>query len=190
MGSSLVPNGRRLPPRRAIDMNSDSSSTRSGDRVSSIERAPQVSGAGVAHGPQGATFALLATAAIVLAGVALWVGLSGTGEDLRVLGAIAHALIIAAPIGAGLYALCTQSEPNDRFGWTLVAVGLLSSPTLLAESGDSVLYSVGRIAGWVAEVMLLYLVLAYPWGRLRTRMDRVLCGAALGVVAVFYLSTA
>jgi signal transduction histidine kinase len=157
--------------------------------VSSIERAPQVSGAGVAHGPQGATFAVLAAAAIVLSGVALWVGLSGTGEDLRVLGAIAHALIIAAPIGAGLYALRTQSEPNDRFGWTLVAVGLLSSPTLLAESGDSALYSVGRVAGWCAEVMLLYLVLSYPWGRLRTRMDRVLCGAALAAVAVFYLPT-
>ena len=63
-----------------------------------------------------------------------------------------HALVIAAPIGAGLYALYSQPASAGRFGRLLVLSGFLWSPTLLAESADSLLYSVGRISAWSAEV--------------------------------------
>ena len=91
--------------------------------------------------------------------------------------AIAHALVIAAPIAAGLYALHAQPASGGRFGRLLVLSGLLWAPTMLAESGDSLLYSLGRVSAWLAEVLLVYVVLAYPSGRLVARVDRLLVRA-------------
>ena len=70
----------------------------------------------------------------------------GPGPEPRTLAADVHALVIAAPIGAGLYALYSQPASAGRFGWVLVLSGFLWSPTLLAESADSLLYSVGRVS--------------------------------------------
>jgi PAS domain S-box-containing protein len=142
------------------------------------------------RGPRRATLVGLACAAVLLSAVAVWVALTGAGPQPRALAASLHALIIAAPIAAGIYALRTQPAPADRFGWLLVVAGLLWSPTLLAESADSVLYSIGRVSVWLAEGLLVYVVLAYPSGRLLTRGDRLLFRSALLVVGVLYLPTA
>jgi signal transduction histidine kinase len=48
---------------------------------------------------------------------------------------------------------------------------------------------VGRLAGWVVEVGLVYLVLSFPTGRLTGRVDRALVWTAALVVAVLYLPT-
>jgi PAS domain S-box-containing protein len=98
-----------------------------------------------------------------------------------------HALVIAAPISAGLYAVYRQ--PRARFGWLLVLAGVLWSPTMLAESSDGVLYSIGRVSVWLAELLLIYLVLAFPSGRLASRADRVLVRAGAVVVSL-YVATA
>ena len=42
----------------------------------------------------------------------------------------------------------------------------LFSLTALSQSGDAVLYSVGRVAGWLVVPVLLFLMLAFPSGRL------------------------
>jgi PAS domain S-box-containing protein len=93
---------------------------------------------------------------------------------------VVHALVIAAPIAAGLYAVYVH--PGARFGWLLILAGVLWSPTMLAESPDSVLYSIGRVWVWFAELLLIYLVLVFPSGRFASRADRLLFRA--GVVAV------
>jgi signal transduction histidine kinase len=141
------------------------------------------------RGPPRLAIAGLALAGLCLSATAFWVGLTGAGSEPRALAATVHALIIAAPIAAGLYALCTQPWPADRFGWVLLVAGLVWAPTLLAESADSLAYSIGRVAAWVAEATLVYVVLAYPSGRLLSRGDRLLSGMAFAVVGVLFLPT-
>lgn len=95
--------------------------------------------------------------------------------------ALARATIVGVPIAVGLYAWATGL--NERFGVVLAAVGGWACLTTLAESSDTLLYTVGRAAGWVLEVLVVYLVLAFPSGRLADRTDRLLV-AATGVVVV------
>ena len=132
----------------------------------------------------------LAAAGLLLSAAAVAVALSGAGPEPRWPAAIVHALVIAAPIGAGLYALYSHPASAGRFGRLLVLSGFLWAPPLLAESADSVLYSTGRVSAWVAEVVLVYVVLAYPSGRLRSRADRLLVRAAAITVGVFFLPSA
>jgi len=132
----------------------------------------------------------LAAAGLALSVAAVAVSLSGAGPEPRWITAIVHALVIAAPIAAGLYALHSAPASAGRFGRLLVLSGFLWSPTLLAESADSVLYSTGRVSAWVAEVVLVYVVLAYPSGRLSTRADNLLFRAAVVTVGVLFLPSA
>ena len=60
----------------------------------------------------------------------------------------------------------------------------------MAESQGEVAYSIGRVAGWMVEVGLVYLVLAFPSGRLTARADRILVLLAAALVAVLYLPSA
>jgi signal transduction histidine kinase len=59
--------------------------------------------------------------------------------------------------------------------------------TTFAESANDGLYTVGRIAGWLAEVLLVYLFLAFPDGRLTTRLDRVLVAMTGAVVLLAFV---
>ena len=60
--------------------------------------------------------------------------------------------------------------------------------TTLAESQDELTYTIGRAAGWLVEVLLVYLVLAFPERPARaTRIDRMLVGAMGGVVLTLFL---
>ena len=52
------------------------------------------------------------------------------------------------------------------------------------------LYSVGRVSAWLVEPLLVYLLLAFPTGRLEHRIDRALVWAVVVLVVVFYLPTA
>ena len=130
--------------------------------------------------PPVAGLAALGAAGVALSAAAAWIAATGAGPAPRGFSAVVHALVIAAPIAAGLYAV--RVNPRGRFGWLLILAGVLWSPTMLAESPDSVLYSIGRVWVWFAELLLVYLVLAFPSGRFASRADRLLFRA--GVVAV------
>ena len=67
---------------------------------------------------------------------------------------------MAAPIGAGLYAM--SRPPFERFGAFLTAFGFIWFVASLSNAGDELLYSIGRVAGWAGEVVLIYLLLAFP----------------------------
>ena len=102
--------------------------------------------------------------------------------------AIIAIMLTAIPIGVGIYAWAR--EPKNRFGSLLVATGFLWGLTALSGSADDVVYSIGRVTLWFAEVALLYTMLAFPTGRLRGQAERALV-VALGVlVATLYLPTA
>lgn len=121
----------------------------------------------------------------------LIVALSLTGsapESERQLAALAYTLTAAIPIAVGLYFWYRQ--PQNRFGLMLVAAGLGWSLATLAESDSSFLYSVGRVSVWMVEPLIMYLVLAFPSGRLTTRIDRMLVAAFAAIAAFLFLPTA
>jgi PAS domain S-box-containing protein len=141
---------------------------------------PPATGAHSEIAPPVAGLAALGAAGVALSAAAAWITATGAGPAPHAFSAVVHALVIAAPIAAGLYAVYVH--PGARFGWLLILAGVLWSPTMLAESPDSVLYSIGRVWVWFAELLLIYLVLAFPSGRFTSRADHVLFRA--GVVAV------
>ena len=108
--------------------------------------------------------------------------------DTAALAATARGLMVAMPVAVGIYAW--RRRPAERFGPLLIAAGFAWSLTTLAESNGEVAYSIGRVAGWMVEVGLVYLVLAFPSGRLTARADRILVLLAAALVAVLYLPSA
>jgi signal transduction histidine kinase len=130
----------------------------------------------------GLPVAIAATgAATVLAAV---MGANAATADVALV-AIARALMVGVPLGVGLYAW--QHHHGDRFGALLMLTGAACLLTTLAESRDDLQYTVGRSAGWLMAVLLAYLILAYPSGRLSGRTDRRLVAAMAAVVGVFFV---
>ena len=125
--------------------------------------------------------AIAGAAATAVAAELAYVG----AESRPGLTALARALSVGVPIGVGLYAW--YRGENRRFGILLLAAGAGWFLTTLAESDGSVTYTVGRTAGWLAEVLIVYLVLAFPSGRLRERVDRQLAAAMAITAAVLFL---
>jgi signal transduction histidine kinase len=104
------------------------------------------------------------------------------------LAAFARAAIVAVPIAVGLYAM--TRPPYRRFGRALALIGAGWSVAALAESTNSIAYSTGRVAAWIVELAFVWVILAFPSGRLTARRDRALIAAFAVVVAVGYLPTA
>jgi signal transduction histidine kinase len=120
--------------------------------------------------------------------VAAVVTTTGSSSQYDWLEGIARAAMVGVPIAVGLFA--RRRPPFERFGTMLIGLGVLWFVATLSGSRDEVLYSVGRIAAWSAEAALVYVVLAFPTGRLPERADRLLAGAAALVVVVLYLPSA
>ena len=126
--------------------------------------------------------AILAGSAAVFTASAGGQGADGVGV------AILRATMVGAPLAAALYAW--HLPPYRRFAQVLLLVGFTSLLTVLSESPDPTLYSVGRIAGWFIEVQLVYLLVSFPTGRPRARVDTLLAQAMAAIVVVLYLPTA
>jgi signal transduction histidine kinase len=129
----------------------------------------------------------LSIAGIAVCAAAVAVTLSGSQSSNPALDAEIRAAIIAAPIGVGLFVW--YRDPWRRFGKLLVAAGFAWSLTALAQSSDDVLYSAGRVAGWLVEPLLIYLFLTFPSGRLTSAPARRLVAASVLLVALLYLPT-
>src|SRR3954447_9248533 len=127
--------------------------------------------------------------ALTLAAMGIAAELATTGPSRHpLLVALARAAAVGVPVAVGLHARSRRRD--DRFGLLLVALGAASFATTLAESSDEQLYTLGRIAGWLFEALLVYVILSFPTGRLEGRVDRVLATATGLVVAVLYLPRA
>jgi signal transduction histidine kinase len=134
----------------------------------------------------------LGTLGLVVAGlcacaVAAALTASGPDSDDVALQAAARALMVGTPIAVGLYA--RRRAASARFGSLLILVGFATFMTTLSESQDAWVYSVGRVSGWLLEIALIYVILAFPTGRLSVGVDRALVRAAVLVVVCLYLPT-
>ena len=87
--------------------------------------------------------------------------------------------------GLGLSDLVRAQD--SRFARAVVGAGVLWTLSALAVSSTPALYSVGRTSAWFVDVALVYLLLAYPSGRLTDSGDRRLFGAAAAIAILLYL---
>jgi signal transduction histidine kinase len=110
---------------------------------------------------------------------------TGTDRD-PVDRAVVEALIVGVPIAVGLWA--TRSPTDVRFGALLIGVGAIWSLTALGYSSESLPYSIGRTVAWLIFPVLMYLMLAFPQGRL-TGTDRRLYGALALLIAVLFIGS-
>jgi signal transduction histidine kinase len=95
---------------------------------------------------------------------------------------------VALPVAAALLRL--SRKRNDRFALLLLAAGVLWALTTLAESSGSVAYSVGRVAAWGVEPVLVVLILTFPHGRLESAHERRLAAGVAVLAATLYLPSA
>jgi signal transduction histidine kinase len=123
-------------------------------------------------------------AALVAVTVSVAVALAGA-RDHPGLVALARGSIVATPLAVGLHAWYRRR--GERFGAVLVAAGFASFATTLAEAGDAQVYTVGRAAGWLMALFVVYVVLSVPTGRLSGHSDRVLIGAAALTVFLLFV---
>src|SRR4051794_6401293 len=133
-----------------------------------------------------APIGVLATAGVLCAATVAF-SLAAAPSSDRVLATVVHGLMVAVPAGVGLAVL--RRRPGDRFALLLLASTLLMSVTTAAVSNDSLAYSIGRIAVWLVEPPPVFLLLAFPSGRLTTSRDRVVFAAVVAVDALLYLPT-
>jgi signal transduction histidine kinase len=133
------------------------------------------------------TPSLLAAATVSVAALALSLVLVA-GDDEGAAEVALWVLLVTTPVAAGLYA--TRTRGTARFGRQLIAIAAIWSLTILAQSDASVPYSIGRVVAWAIFPTLVYLLLAYPRGRLTEPVERVLAGAITALVAVFFAGSA
>ncbi|HEX8854257.1 MAG TPA: histidine kinase [Thermoleophilaceae bacterium] len=113
---------------------------------------------------------------------------ANAADEDRALSMVTRGLAIALPIGLGAFRL--NRNPGDRFAKLLVAAGLVFSLTSLAEADGAVPYSIGRALVWVVEPVVVYLLLAFPTGRITTAVERRLVWAVVLLAGLLYLPTA
>jgi signal transduction histidine kinase len=133
--------------------------------------------------------ALAGVAALLCAGATLIVGRdSVSGAEAWIQLAVYETLTIGLPIAAGLYATCFAR--SRRFGVLMIGTGFVWALTTLAETGDSLPYSIGRVAAWLIFPILVYLMLAYPEGRIAPGIDRTVYVTVAALIAVLYVGSA
>lgn len=137
--------------------------------------------------PTARGLALLLAAGLVLCAVTAVVTISGSPAEPG-LAAAARVLVVAGPIAAGAYTVYRGESP--RFGVRLLVLGFVWFLTTLAGSRNEWLYSTGRVFGWIAELVLAYVILCFPSGRLPGRLDRAIVAVGVVLVATLYLPTA
>ena len=97
-------------------------------------------------------------------------------------------VVAGVPVAVGLYAW--RGVPFGRLGILLVLSGVVWFVVTFSLADRALAYSIGRVADWVGWAALVYLMLAFPDGRLVGRVDRALAAALGLVVAVLWLPTA
>ncbi|HEU4658726.1 MAG TPA: histidine kinase [Capillimicrobium sp.] len=128
---------------------------------------------------------VVAGALAIITATAITAAIAATGaHGHAALVALARAAIVFTPCAVGLYAW--RRRPGERFGLLLIAAGATCFAANLAESRDAGPYTAGRAAGWLMELVFVYLILAFPTGRLPGRADRLLVVATAIVVAVAF----
>jgi signal transduction histidine kinase len=90
-------------------------------------------------------------------------------------------------IGSGL--LSWQPGQRNRLGLVLVFTGFAWFASMLSDAHNPVLYTIGQVLSPFYYAGFLYLILSFPSGRLRGKLDRALMVVTIGLVAVINPAT-
>jgi signal transduction histidine kinase len=112
----------------------------------------------------------------------------GAAPDAAVGRGLLQLLVVGVPIAVGLYAL--RTPVNKSFGFALLSVGFAWSLTALSESTLSGPYTIGRLATWLTFPCVVYLLLAFPDGRVERGLDRAVLFGVAGVMLILFFGTA
>lgn len=83
---------------------------------------------------------------------------------------------------AGL--LAWRQRPDSRLGVLMVAAGFAGFANFLVWSNNDHLYTVGVATQFLPPVLFLHVFLAFPSGRLRSGVDRMVVGSAYAAAAL------
>jgi PAS domain S-box-containing protein len=101
----------------------------------------------------------------------------------------AAGLGLSVPIGltfiAGGLIACAR-RPDNRTGLLMVLTGFVWFFGALTAANDSLLFSIGSAFGALVYGFFILLVVAYPTGRLETRLDRLVVVAGFAFTAVLW----
>ncbi len=114
-------------------------------------------------------------AALVLAAVAAGVGvgllaLASDHQDAKAAFASFGPAVGWGFVGAGLFA--RRREPDNRTGGLMILLGFAWLVSTLEAANSSLLYTIGLVGGPLWGSLFVHLGLAFPTGRLRSRLDR------------------
>ena len=70
------------------------------------------------------------------------------------------------------------ARPDSRLGPLMIGAGFATFLSSFAASDVDVLFTVGELLNFLPPVLFLHIFLAYPTGRLQSRFERALVGAA------------
>jgi signal transduction histidine kinase len=121
--------------------------------------------------------ALIATAAVAAAVVAMWVTLRADFLAYPGWLGVQKADMIVGPVLVGLYWL--RRRPLSRFGPLLIVVGFTNVPYILQSSSEPWAFTIGVAFEGLLFVTTLALILAFPTGRLDGRAERLILTVAL-----------
>ena len=141
-----------------------------------------------ARSSRGSNESRLAIAGALVCVGAVALASTGASGDAAFGRGLLEALIVGVPIGVGLYAL--RSPVNASFGIALLAIGFAWSLTALTETSLSVPYTIGRLSTWLIFPCVVYLLLAFPDGRIDKGLDRALLAAVVVIMVVLFFGTA
>jgi multisubunit Na+/H+ antiporter MnhB subunit len=115
---------------------------------------------------------------------------AGVGAALLVLGSdrepspkaasAALALVVGlAYVGSGLVG--RRQRPENRLGAVMVFIGFAWFVTFLADANESLVFTLGTALEDIYLLGFVYLVLSFPSGRLRSKLDLGLAAAAVAI---------
>ena len=152
-----------------------------------ITEAQEVRGAQAPSVPA-AHVAWLALAGGLVSFATVLMAAAGASGDAAFGRGLLQLLVVGLPIAVGLYAL--RAPVNRSFGIAMLGIGFAWSLTALGESSHSVLYTIGRLSTWLVFPCVVYLLLAFPNGRIEPGLDRAILFGVLGVLVFLFLGTA
>jgi len=126
----------------------------------------------LARAPFEVRLLLLAVIALASGCVAAVLVLRSAHEPNPAAAAVFILLIGWSFVASGLVAWLHR--PDNRVGKLLVAVGFVSFLSALAEANSSLPFTLGVVLGSASIAVLAHLLLAFPSGRLQTRLERAL----------------
>jgi len=115
-------------------------------------------------------------------------GLAAAGPPDRLTAVLVHTVMVAVPAAVAVGVL--HRRPGDRFAALLLVAAALLALTALSLSDAGLVHSVGRVSVWVVEPLIVYLLLAFPFGRLAGRAERAVFGAAVAIAGVLFVGSA